>query len=47
LLQEVTGIYEFGNDSLKLCLAEPSQDPPTEFKATLDSTLILLKRKKR
>jgi uncharacterized protein (TIGR03067 family) len=44
LRQEVLGIYEFGNNTLKLCLAEPRQEPPKEFKATLDSTLIVLKR---
>jgi uncharacterized protein (TIGR03067 family) len=46
LRQEVLGIFELGNNTLKLCLAEPRQEPPKEFKATLDSTLIVLRRQK-
>ena len=44
----VLGIYELQADELKLCLSDPDQKRPTEFKTAEDSeqTLIVLRRQK-
>jgi uncharacterized protein (TIGR03067 family) len=43
------GIYEIQGDSLKICLARPSNERPKEFaaKAMTDSTLMTFKREKK
>jgi uncharacterized protein (TIGR03067 family) len=43
------GIYEFGDDTRKVCLAQPGQERPTEFAAPAGSghVLAVLKRVKR
>jgi len=43
------GIYEFGDDTRKVCLAQPGQERPTEFAAPAGSGHILavLKRQKK
>jgi uncharacterized protein (TIGR03067 family) len=43
------GIYELGDDTRKVCLAQPDQERPTEFAATAGSGHILavLKRVKK
>jgi uncharacterized protein (TIGR03067 family) len=42
------GIYELGDDTRKLCYAEPGQERPTEFSAPAGSrhTLVVFKREK-
>jgi len=42
------GIYELGDDTRKLCYAEPGKDRPTEFSAPAGSgrTLVEFKREK-
>jgi len=44
----VLGIYELGDDTRKLCYAQPGKDRPAEFSAPADSghTLVVFKREK-
>ena len=43
------GIYEFADDTRKVCLAQPGKERPTEFSSTAGSghTLSVLKRVKK
>jgi len=44
----VLGIYELGDDTRKLCYAQPGKDRPSEFSAPAGSghTLVVFKREK-
>jgi len=46
--QIVLGIYELGDDTRRLCYAQPGKDRPAEFSAPADSghTLVVFKREK-
>ena len=45
----VLGIYELGDDTRKLCYAQPGKDRPAEFSAPAGSghTLVVFKREKK
>jgi uncharacterized protein (TIGR03067 family) len=42
----VKGIYSLEGDSLKICLANPDKDRPTDFSSKEDRMLMVLKRAK-
>src|SRR5258708_3978799 len=46
--KKAQGIYEVDGDNLKLCVAKPGKDRPTEFatKAGSETTLLVLKKDK-
>ncbi len=44
--ENVKGIYALDGDTLKICLAEPKKDRPTEFSGQKGLILLVLKRAK-